>query len=188
MKSILLSLTFIFFTQTLLSQKKSVEKSVFGIQTGFLGIWAHNESRLSNQLSLRTEVGLNTGIWGGSFLYDKTGFLMNPVLTLEPRWYYNLDKRHRRSKRIDGNSGNFIAIKTSYHPDWFVISNYDNVNIISDLSIIPTWGIRRNIGKHFNFETGIGFGFRYIFGKKAGFLENDNELAANLHLRIGYKF
>ena len=67
---------------------------------------------------------------------------------------------------MDGNQGNFLSIKTSYHPDWFVISNYDNINIISDISIIPTWGIRRNIGKHFNSETGIGY--RYILAKMQG--------------------
>jgi hypothetical protein len=70
---------------------------------------------------------------------------MTPVITAEPRWYYNLNKRVNKSKRIDGNNGNFISLKTSYHPDWFVISNYDNINIISDISLVPTWGIRRNI-------------------------------------------
>ncbi|MEZ0007550.1 hypothetical protein ABH942_002932 [Flavobacterium sp. 28YEA47A] len=168
------------------SQTASVEKSLFGIQTGFLGVWAHNETKLSNQIVLRSELGLDSGIWGGDY-YDKTGFLMTPVITVEPRWYYNLNKRVAKSKRIDGNSGNFISLKTSYHPDWFVISN-DDVNIISDISIIPTWGIRRNIGKHFNYETGIGVGYRYIFAKQAGYLENKSETTLNLHLRIGYTF
>ena len=68
------------------------------------------------------------------------------------------------------------------------ISNYENINIISDISLVPTWGIRRNIGKHFNYETGIGIGYRYIFAKKAGYLENESEATLNLHFRIGYKF
>jgi hypothetical protein len=113
---------------------------------------------------------------------------MTPIITVEPRWYYNLNKREPKSKRIDGNSGNFISLKTSYHPDWFVISNYDDVNIISDISVIPTWGIRRNIAKQFNYETGIGIGYRYIFAKQAGYLENESDVTINLHLRIGYKF
>ena len=70
----------------------------------------------------------------------------------------------------------------------FVISNTDNVSVISDISIIPTWGIRRNIGKHLNYEAGIGIGYRYVFAKQAGFLENESEAAVNLHLRIGYRF
>jgi hypothetical protein len=183
MQKALLSLVLISFTITVKSQNASIEKSLYGIQTGFFGIWAHNETKLTNQIALRSD----NGIWGGDF-YDKTGFLMTPVITAEPRWYYNLNKRQSKSKRIDGNSCNFISVKTSYHPDWFVISNYDNVNIISDISIIPTWGIRRNIGTHFNYETGIGFGYRYIFAKQAGYLENESEVALNLLLRIGYQF
>jgi hypothetical protein len=169
------------------SQNASVEKSTYGIQTGFLGIWLHNETKLSNSIALRSEIGFDSGIWGGDF-YDGTGFLLTPVITLEPRLYYNLNKREEKSRRIEGNSGNFISLKTSYHPDWFVISNTDNVSVISDISIIPTWGIRRNIGKHFTYETGFGIGYRYTFAKQAGFLDNKSEVDVNLHLRIGYRF
>src|SRR5215218_1139329 len=124
--------TLVFVSLSIFSnaQDVSVEKTVFGIQTGFLGLWVHNESKLTKALTLRSELGFDSGIWGGDF-YDKTGFLMTPVLTLEPRFYYNLNKRDSKSKVITNNSGNFISLKTSYHPDWFVISNYKNVNIIS---------------------------------------------------------
>jgi hypothetical protein len=165
----------------------SVESSVYGIQTGFLGIWAHNEARLSNSMALRTEIGFDSGIWANSF-YDGVGFLMTPVITAEPRYYYNLGRRNRKGKSIDGNSGNFLSLKTSYHPDWFVISNQDNVEIISDISWVPTYGIRRNIGKHFNYETGIGVGYQYFFSKAAGFQEDSSDLALNFHLRFGYRF
>lgn len=157
MKRILLTLAFCGLTLLAKSQNASVEQSTYGIQTGFLGLWVHNETKLSNAMVLRSEIGLDSGIWGGDF-YNGTGFLMTPVLSLEPKLYYNLNKRVSKSKRIDGNSGNFISLKTSYHPDWFVISNKDNISVISDISVIPTWGIRRNIGNHFNYETGVGMG------------------------------
>ncbi len=187
MRKILFTLLFFGLTLTAKSQNASVEKSTFGIQTGILGIWVHNESKLSNQVVLRSEIGFDSGIWGGTF-YDKTGFLLAPVITLEPRWYYNLNKRLKKERRIDGNSGNFISLKTSFHPDWFVISNYDNLRIVSDISIVPTWGIRRNIGNHFTYETGFGVGYVYYFAKDAGFSENKSDVTVNLHLRIGYKF
>ncbi|WP_158977541.1 hypothetical protein [Cellulophaga sp. L1A9] len=169
------------------SQAASVEASTYGIQTGFLGVWVHNESKLSNTIALRSEVGFDSGIWGGDY-YDRTGFLVTPVLTLEPRLYYNLNKRVGKSRRIDGNSGNFISLKTSYHPDWFVISNYDNIRIISDISIVPTWGIRRNIGNHFTYEVGVGIGYQYTFAKQAGYLEDESDAAVNLQIRMGYRF
>lgn len=171
------------------SQNASVEKSTFGLQTGVLGVWAYNEAKLSNTIALRTEVGLDFGIWKTTFYDDFDDFfLLTPVITLEPRFYYNLDKRLKKAKNIDGNSGNFIAVNISYHPDWFIISKDGNIPIVSDFSIIPTWGIRRNLGKHFNYEAGIGAGFTYTFAKRAGYAEDKSEIEPNMHVRIGYRF
>ncbi len=170
------------------SQTASVEPSVYGVQAGLLGFWAHNETKLSNSIALRTELGLDGGIIGRSFFYDNTQFFFTPVLTLEPRFYYNLNKRVRKSRKISNNSGNFISVKTSYNPDWFIISDFDNRFVVPQVSIIPTWGIRRTIGNHFSYETGIGLGYVYYFAKSVGFRENEGEAAANLHLRLGYNF
>ncbi len=184
MKKINLTLLFCGLGIIAKAQTASVEKSTYGIQTGLLGVWVHNESKLSNQIALRSEIGLDSGIFGGSF-YDNTGFLLTPVITIEPRWYYNLNKRVAKDRRIDGNSGNFVSIKTSYNPDWFVISNYDNLRVINQISITPTWAIRRNIGNHFTYETGIGLGYRYYFAEN---IKNKGEANLNLHLRLGYRF
>ncbi len=187
MKKILLTLTLCGLTLIAKSQNASVEQSTFGIQTGFLGIWVHNESKLSNQFALRSELGLDAGIYGNN-ANDIDGFLLTPTITLELRWYYNLNKREKKSRRIDGNSGNFISLKTSYHPDWFVIANEDNINFISDIFIIPTWGIRRHVGSHFTYETGIGIGYIHYFKEDNVILLNESDVAVNLHLRIGYRF
>ncbi len=187
MKKTLLTLTLCGFTFLAKSQNASVEKSIYGIQTGVLGVWAHKEAKLSNQIAFRAEAGMDAGFWGGSF-YPNNGYLITPVIRLEPRWYYNLDKRISKSRNITGNSGNFLALQASYHPNWFVISNYDNVEIANQISIIPTWGIKRNIGNSFTYETGIGIGYRYIFAKSVGYLENEGETILNLHVRIGYRF
>lgn len=187
MKKTLLTLTFCGLTFMAKSQDASVEKSTFGIQTGVLGVWAHKETKLSNQIALRAEIGMDAGFWSGIF-HPKSGYVMFPVIRLEPRWYYNLNKRVSKSKNISGNSGNFLTLQTSYNPNWFLISNYDNIEVTDQISIIPTWGIKRNIGNHFTYETGIGIGYRYNFGKSVGYLENIGGAALNLHFRIGYRF
>lgn len=170
------------------SQKQSVEKSIFGIQTGFTGLWVYNELKLSNQIALRTEIGFDA--YKNDDFYPDAGFLLTTVVSLEPRWYYNLNKRRNNSKRIDNNSGNFFSLKTSFHSDDLLIKFGDdsNAKIVDNLSIIPTWGIRRNIGKHFNYETGIGVGYIHYFSKNSGFTKDKSETAINLHLRIGYQF
>lgn len=188
MKKVLITLTLCGLTLFAKSQNTSVEKSTFGIQTGVLGIWVYNEIRLSNSIALRTELGSDFGIWETTFYDDyDSPFIQTPVVVLEPRFYYNLKRRQEKSKRIDGNSGDFIAIKTSFHPE-FALFNRDNAPVVTDFSIIPTWGIRRNLGKHFNYEAGLGAGYTHTFAKRAGYAENKSGLELNMHLRIGYRF
>ncbi|WP_107038096.1 hypothetical protein [Brumimicrobium mesophilum] len=188
MKRILLTLTLCGLTLFAKSQNASVEKSTFGIQTGVLGLWVYNEAKLSDAFALRTELGFDFGIWETTYYDDfDSPFIQTPVIVLEPRFYYNLKKRSENSKRIDGNSGNFIALKTSYHPE-FALFNTDNAPVVSDFAIIPTWGIRRNIGDHFNYEAGIGVGYSYTFAERAGYSEDESGLELNMHLRIGYRF
>ena len=174
-------------SQNILTQNFSVEKSLYGIQTGFLGIWIHNEARLASQFALRTEIGFDSGLFGGSF-YPSNGYILTPTVKFEPRWYYNLDKRITKGKNISKNQGNFLTIQSSYNPKWFVISNFKDIEVANQISIIPTWGIRRLIGKNFIYETGLGIGLRHLFLKQQGFVKNETEVALNLHLRIGYQF
>ncbi|WP_422104379.1 hypothetical protein [Winogradskyella sp.] len=169
-------------------QKSSVEKSIFGIQTGFAGLWVYNELKLSNQIALRTEIGFDA--YDNDEFYPDAGFLLTTFITAEPRWYYNLNKRQSKSKRIDNNSGNFFSLKTSFRSDNLLLDFGDanNARIVDNLAIIPTWGIRRNIGNHFNYETGLGLGYIHYFAKSSGFVKDKGEAAINLHLRIGYQF
>jgi len=90
---------------------------------------------------------------------------MTPVIRLEFRWYYNLNRRVSKSRSIIGNSGNFLTLQTSYSPNWFVILNYNDIVLADQFSIKTTWGIRRNIGNHFIHKTGIGIGYQYILQK-----------------------
>ncbi len=57
---------------------------------------------------------------------------------------------------------------------------------MSDISIVPTWGIRRKLGKHFTYKT--GFGDAYYFTKNAGYFKNKGDRTGNLRLRFGYRF
>ena len=166
-------------------QSASVESSVFGIQTGIAGLWVHGEFKLTNKFALRAELGLDLGIWENNYT-NETGIGLIPVITLEPRFYYNLNKRLNKGKRIDGNSGNFIALKTSYNSDLFFIASNEDLNLETDFMIIPTWGIRRSLGKHFNYEAGFGLG--YIHYREEYYSDNKSDVAVNIHARIGYKF
>lgn len=172
----------------------SVEKSIWGVQTGFFGGWAYNEFKLSNSISLRTEVGLDADLLVQNSYYEnsKVSVAFTPVIAAEPRWYYNLNNRVDKSYDIDKNNGNFLSLEISSHPGFFVISNVDNLDVIPDLSLIPKWGIRRTIGSHFSYEVGLGFGVTKTFYDEDEFssINSSDKFSwrPDFHLRIGYTF
>lgn len=178
-------------------QTTGVEKTFFSIQTGLAGFWINNETKLSNSIALRSEIGIEHDFFVGD-QYDGAGFILQPVVTLEPRYYYNLEKRNSSGKKTSKNSGNYLSLKTSYHPDWFVLNLDENITKTADLSIIPTWGIKRQIGSNFTYETGIGLGYRIVYLKPNYFngssqnvddvSTNRNQYSPYLHLRVGYTF
>lgn len=160
-----------------LSQENSasVEKSIFNIQTGFVGFWANNGLKLSNSIALRSEIGIEP-IW-----LVGEGTVWHPNFRLEPRYYYNLEKRVEKGYTINNNSGNFFGIALNYRPDAVVFSNNKDLKTIESISVVPKWGIRRNLGNNFNYEAGFGIGLRHEF-KYRNYGEFD------IHLRIGYTF
>ncbi len=170
----------------LLAQSSGVEKTLFDTQTGILGFWINNESRISNTFALRTEIGLDAELFDHP--YRKAGILLAPGIALEPRWYYNIDRRSLKGKNIDNNAANFVTIGFAYHPDWFVISSDKYLVVPDQITVIPKWAIRRNIGQsNFNYEVGIGLGVRSYIGNK--YMKSvATEAAIDLHARIGYTF
>ena len=65
MKQIIYGAFFLLVFQSNYSQNNGVEKSIFNIQTGVLGSWLNNETKISNKFALRSEIGLDAGIFGG---------------------------------------------------------------------------------------------------------------------------
>lgn len=167
--------------------KAGVEKSVFSVQTGLVGIWANNEFRLSNQFALRTEIGLELLSFDYAYT-DETKYGAAPSISIEPKWYYNLEKRVRKGRNIAGNSGNAFSVRINYlSPNTFLISDIENYKGVDQLNIIPKWSIRRVYGKHFIFETGFGLGPVIPVGKYSKYVDS-GDIYVDLHARIGYCF
>ncbi|WP_435261107.1 hypothetical protein [Tenacibaculum sp. nBUS_03] len=183
MKNKLLLLIVIALSVSSFAQEKevSVEKSIFGVQAGLFGIWGYNEVKLSNTISLRTELGINMGIWGGTS-YPKTGYILFPTVSVEPRYYYNLNRRAKLNKKTANNNGNFFSLKTNFNPNLFTISNYNNSYVHNHITVIPKWGLRRSFAKNFEYEFSAGIGYVYDFEMNKG------GTGLDLGFRVGYRF
>lgn len=181
-KYILITLILLGFAKVQ-AQNASVESDIIGFQVGFIGADLYNEHKLSNTVALNSKLSLKGGFWTGT-IYEKTGFVLFPAISVEPKWYYNLNRRVEKEKNINNNSGNYFSLQAEYMPKWFAISNYNNINTTNAISLVPTFGIRRNFSGNFNYEFKVGYGFFQSFG------ENSNTSSGFflLDFKIGYDF
>ncbi|MEN8139130.1 MAG: hypothetical protein ABFR62_11930 [Bacteroidota bacterium] len=179
-KKLYLTITIIFIHLSAYSQNASVEQSNVGIQVGLLGTWIHFESKLTQSITFRTEFGFD-------FDYSNSeGSILTPSISIEPRWYYNLKTRNNRFKNIEGNSGNFFSIRTTFTPDWFVISKDESASVYPRVIIAPTWGMRRLLSKKIMSEIGFGVGYYKEYYSKYDTEQSEQGWFPNLYLRIGF--
>ena len=165
------------------AQNSTVEKNITGAQIGLFGLDFYNETRLADKIALRAEASLFPAIWGGD-LYGKTGFAFYPALTLQPKFYYNIGRRAEKGKNTKNNGANYLGLQVRYIPNWFVISNTENVSLSNQINFIPTFGIRRNFSENFNYEFKAGLGYGTTFGEKF----NNSGAVLDLSIKVGYDF
>ena len=161
-------------------QAPSVESSTFGIQIGAIGAWGYYEAKIADPLALRFELGTNTSFSSSTITNGNLVYVFSEI-NVEPRFYYNLNRRSEQNKSIAKNSADFLSLRTRYIPDLVVASNSENINIDSSISILPSWGIRRSVGT-FNYELGFGIGYGYRLESTVG---SRGFVAGNLQLRVG---
>lgn len=160
-------------------------RSLANIQLGIVGAYVSYEARLSNQFALRTEVGL------ASNLYSRIGEgYLTPNITVEPRWYYNIEKRGRLNKRTRNNSANFATLAVTYYDAVYRIYGGDDDDYVPlQIAFLPKYGLRRNIGStNLNYEVALGIGYLLFLDDATKPTINKGELAADIHFRIGYTF
>lgn len=121
----------------------------------FLGLNYNYEQPVSRKATLVFSTGLSytfgrlIGIGmdadGGLMLVHKDYHLLTGVLSVEPRYYYNLYKRHRKEKRTFGNSGAYLSAELAY---LFPMTISGGIHAAQLMSVTPYWGFRR-VWRHF---------------------------------------
>jgi hypothetical protein len=157
------------------------------LDLGLRGIGFTFEPRLGNKLSMDLSAGLGGGynISAGNFEYN-WNFLQPAVYVIvNPKFYYNLDKRIEKGKKTGLNAGNYLGLVIKYTSKGLG----ENPDVWDALLFNLHWGIQRQVGKRWTFNTHAGIGyavdatdlsnssgtvypaldlrFAYVFGKKA---------------------
>ena len=180
-KPIVVLVIALFWSCHLFAQQDRVAP-ITSLKTGLVGASVGHEFPLSKYSVLNAEFGLLNGSiqYSSGNDYPSTWSLSLPIgLELEPRIYYNLAKRIRKSKMVTLNSANFVSIAALYSSKAYL----GNLSQDPFIALVPQWGIRRNLGKKFYFESSVGIGVSYASTSFFGMKWSRQE---TLNIKFGY--
>lgn len=176
------------------SQDISVAKNLFGVQLGLLSASVLNETKLDRKFTLRSELGVGVSFYSSktnnSETNKQTQTVSYPFVLVEPRYYYGLDRRSRLGRNINNNSSNYLSLATTYYATNLAFTNSSTITkIVSSITFVPRFGIRRSFAKNFNYEFAFGAGYRYnFFNDRDGCYCSHNGVALDIETKIGYNF
>lgn len=153
-KSLLLLLLLLLGMQfTILQSQIARVDNTHSFKATFLGVSYAYEQWLTQRSTVNFELIVAGGF--GSNIIRGDYWLIAPIIRVEPRNYYNFVKRHNRGRNTLHNAANYLSFSVDYQPG---ISIGKNNRALRELSLIPKWGLRRGIGKHFIYEFATGIG------------------------------
>lgn len=159
MKKALLLLSVILFSANSFGQNNSPEtNSQFSLNLVMPSLEWEVKTGQSSTIDL---------VLGAGFGYHKSGsqsdFGVLPAFQSSYRYYYNLNKRLGKGKKVSENSGNYIAAIGTIQSGNPIIGDYD---LNHDYSVLlgPAWGMQRvyNSGFKLNLNLGAGYGFNDV--------------------------
>jgi hypothetical protein len=189
MKNVLILLILFVCTERMKAQNaenifnKSVQtQSNHIIDVGLISAGYTYEHSLGKHYTISGGAGITgfVGYSSSSFMFDERWqYSFHPYISIEPRYYYDLDKRMQKGKNTDGNAGSFFAVQCNYIFKAIKKHNIFQTNPVYGIS--PYWGLRRIWWNHllFEFRAGLAFGFNSY---------SDSKFGITLGVRFGYKF
>lgn len=110
---------------------------------------------------------------------NKLDYILTTIFSLEPRYYYNVERRISKNKKIINNSANFFALNLVLIPDIGTTTNRDGLGVDKSFALIPKYGFRRMLTDRLNFHFAIGIGYQWTDKSSDG-------VAVGLDLKIDF--
>ncbi|PXY02347.1 hypothetical protein DF185_06780 [Marinifilum breve] len=156
MKKNLLSLLFFLSITFSYAQEKNKPGTEKVLRVNFLNPGVEMEWPTGNYSTLSAELGIGYGGGYPDLTYGGNGFIyvISPFLDVQQKWFFNLNKRKRKNRVTDNNSGNFFSLRFITRGSSIAENVYRTSD--TDFAIGPTWGIQRKFGKNFHLLFDIG--------------------------------
>jgi hypothetical protein len=195
MKKILLSLI---LSSSLFAQEKATD--LFNVNLRFLGIGVQYEKALNNNFTAVGSLDYSGGFrYSNNYLYGSDfEYILTTNIELEGRYYYNFNRRISKRKNTSNNSGNYLALKAVYIPDWLTYSNSKNLSVNPQGMVTLNYGLKRSFAQNFFYEFYTGLGINFYQDENLSFdpvnqtystyKSNTTAFALDLNFRVGYNF
>lgn len=137
----------------------------------------HYEIGLTSKTSIK--LGLTTGF---SWVYSSANgseYGVFPSFEGAYRYYYNFERRKRKGKRTDNNSGNYIAISSYVTSGDPLIGDLES-RLDYNGVVGPVWGVQRTYKSKLNWNLALGMGY--------GFNEENTYISPIVNFSIGWVF
>jgi hypothetical protein len=168
----------IFYSVATLSLAQEKVVSITSVKGGVVGVSLAKEFALGKMTTLQMEAGVLSGsIYYSSF--DGWGNDLPLGVSVAPQFYYNFSKRVSYSRDTKNNSANYLSLPLFFNSS----KSLGNRSSSESVALMPTWGLRRNLGDNFYFDFSIGYGARHFFGNN---LSPRWESAGNLNVKFGF--
>lgn len=172
----------------LLAAPARAQDSVPRVEDGILRVNLLISPKFEGEFALSQNATLGARLGTELFAYDEWildyYFVLLPSVDVYYRYYYNLDRRTDRGKRIYRNSGNYVGMTALYangNPIWSERPGASN-SIDHIFMAGPVYGLQRTYGKGFFFDLEFGVGYGYA----------DNDTGGSIipigSLRLGWAF
>ena len=188
----------LFLSTSLFAQEKATD--LFNINLSILGVGVQYEKALNNSLTVVGSLDYSGGFrYSNNYLYGSDlEYILTTNIALEGRYYYNFNRRISKGKNTSKNSGNYLALKAGYIPDWLTYSNSENLSVSPQGMVTFNYGLKRSFAKNFFYEFYTGLGINFYQDENLSFdpvnqtygtyKSNTTALVLDLGFRVGYNF
>ncbi len=164
----------------------SQQKNLFEVGIDIVGADFSYERNLSNKFSVRSCLGYNGSIYrtsGRTVDGKKNVFVLQPNIKIQPRFYYNKQKRVLKDRNTNFNSADFLSVNLEYLTSELNISNagYYEPEIFT---VGLGWNLRRNI-KNTKFIYELSTGLNYFYNTNEVY-KDDNKIRPQFNFRFAY--
>jgi len=184
--SCLFAILLFFNLNTTIAQQSTKLQNLHHVDAFLIGTSYNYEYAFGSNFTLSPSFSVIPGVYTyyiSGNQNQKWTSALHQSLSLDTRWYTNVNRKVRKGKNVENNSANFVSLLVEYIPE------FQNMRY-SMYAITPRWGFRSSFTNNFFMEFAIGL--PYIMDKR---LSNDgnlyewrSEVGLHLGLKAGVAF